>query len=67
MLFGFADDGFLRELQSPSAKLSENNNEPVTMKRSEAIKYENTANWKQLWKSSEFEKQKRSKNMLHHH
>jgi len=37
MLFGFADDGFLRELESPSVKLSENNSEPVPMKRSEVI------------------------------
>jgi len=37
MFFGFADDGLLRELESPSVKLSENNSEPVPMKRSEVI------------------------------
>jgi hypothetical protein len=34
---GFANDGQLRELESPSAKMSEKNGEPIPMKRCEVI------------------------------
>jgi hypothetical protein len=37
MFFGFANNGQLREFESPSAKLSGNNGETMPMKRSEAI------------------------------
>ena len=37
MLVGFANQGQLRELESPSVKLPENGGEPVAMKRSEVI------------------------------
>lgn len=36
-LNGFANQGMLRELESPSVKLSETSSEPVPMKRSEAV------------------------------
>ncbi|MEO8210984.1 MAG: hypothetical protein ABI840_10510 [bacterium] len=37
MLFGFAGDGQLRQLESPSAKMSGNNGETVPMKRGEEL------------------------------
>ena len=37
LLFGFAGDGFSRQLESPSAMLSGDNGETVTMKRSEVV------------------------------
>ncbi len=37
MLHRFANEGLSRELKSPSVKMSENNKEPVPMKRSEVI------------------------------
>lgn len=37
MLVGFANQGQLRELESPSVKLSETGGQPVTMKRSEVV------------------------------
>lgn len=36
-LMGFANDGQLRELESPSMKMSKKNGEPEAMKRSEVI------------------------------
>jgi hypothetical protein len=36
-LRGFAGDGMLRDLQSPSVKMAENNGKPVPMKRSEVL------------------------------
>jgi uncharacterized protein YutD len=38
MQFGFADDGMLRQLESPSVKLDEATKQPVPMKRDEIIK-----------------------------
>jgi hypothetical protein len=37
LIAGFANTGFSRELQSPSVKMSENGDEPVSMKRSEVL------------------------------
>lgn len=37
MLNGFASTGMMRELESPSVKMSENNGETVPMKRSEVL------------------------------
>jgi len=37
MQFGFAGDGFLRQLESPSVKMSETSSQPVPMQRSEVI------------------------------
>lgn len=39
-IVGFANNGLLMQLESPSVKMSENNSEPVPMKRSEVINSE---------------------------
>ena len=37
MQFGFADDGLLRQFESPSAKMDEKTGQPVAMPRSEVL------------------------------
>jgi hypothetical protein len=37
MFQGFADEGQLRDFESPSVKMAENNGQPVPMQRSEVI------------------------------
>ncbi len=64
ILYGFADNGFSRQLESPSVMLPDNGGEPVPMKRTEVINTKIKQVEENLYKVESMKVNDETKNML---